>query len=47
MFDSNGYEQEMKCHNLAEEKLEIAREEFNEKEIKRNDRLKELRQDYN
>ena len=44
MFDKNGYEQEMKRHNLAMEELQKAREEFNEKEIKRNDRIRELRQ---
>ena len=44
LFDSNGYEQEMKRHNLAMEQLEKVREEFNEKEIKRNDRIQELRQ---
>ena len=43
MFDSNGYEQEMK-HNLAVEELQKAKEEFNEKEIKRRGRIQELRQ---
>ena len=33
LFDSNGYEEEMKRHDLAMEELEKAREEFNEKEI--------------
>ena len=33
MFDSNGYEQEMKRHNLAVENLAKAKEEFNEKEM--------------
>ena len=32
-FDSNGYEKEMKRHNLAMEQLQKAKDEFN-KEIK-------------
>ena len=34
----------MKRHNLAMEELQKTREEFNEKEIKRNDRIRKLRQ---
>ena len=44
LFDSNGYEKEMKHHNLAMEQLAKAKEEFNDKEIKRQDRIHELRQ---
>ena len=44
MFDKNGYEQEVKRHNEALEKLQKEKEEFNEKEEKRQDRIQELRQ---
>ena len=45
MFDENGYEQETKRHNIALENLAKAKEEFDEKEVKRNDRIQELRQE--
>ena len=35
MFDSNGYEEEMKRHNLAMQQLQKAKDEFDEKEIKK------------
>ena len=44
MIDKNGYEKEMKCLNLALEKLQKAKEEFYENEVKRHDRIQELRQ---
>ena len=45
MFDKNACEEEMKRHNLAVEQLVKAKEEFNEKEIKKHDRIQELRQE--
>ena len=39
MFDKNGYEEEMKRHNIASENLAKAKKEFNEKEIKQHDRI--------
>ncbi len=45
MFDKNGYEKEIKRHNLATEALVKAKEKFYEEEIKRKDKLQELRQE--
>ena len=44
MFDKNGYEQEMKRHNKALEKLASEKEKFYEMEVGKNDRVQELRQ---
>ena len=44
MFDKNGYEQEMKRHNRALEKLASEKEKFYEMEVKKHDRIQELRQ---
>jgi hypothetical protein len=45
MFDKNGYEKEMKRHNLVTEALVKLKEKFYEEEVKRKDKLQELRQD--
>ena len=45
MFDKNGYEKEMKRHNLATEVLVKAKEKFYEEEVKKKDKLQELRQE--
>ncbi len=45
MFDQNGYEKEIKRHNLATEELVKAKEKFYEEEVKRKDKLQELRQE--
>ena len=44
LFDKNGYEQEMKRHNRALQKLAFEKEEFYEMEVKKHDRVQELRQ---
>ena len=44
MFDKNGYEQEMKRHNRALEKLASEKEKFYEMEVRKYDRIQELRQ---
>ena len=44
MFDKNGYEKEMKRHNKALEKLASEKEKFYEMEVRKHDRVQELRQ---
>ena len=44
MFDKNGYEQEMKLHNTALEKLASEKEKLYEMEVRKHDRVQELRQ---
>ncbi len=39
MFDKNGYEKEIKRHNLATEVLVKAKEKFYKEEVKRKDKL--------
>ena len=46
MFDKNGYEQEMKRHNKALEKLASEKEKFYEMEVRKHDRVQELRQKF-
>ena len=45
MFDKNRSEKEIKRHNLATEALVKAKEKFYEEEVKRKDKLQELRQE--
>ena len=42
MFDKNGYEKEMKRHNLTMDELQKAKDEFKEKEVKKYNRIQEL-----
>ena len=44
MFDKNGYEKEMKRHNRPLEKLTSEKEKFYELEVRKHDRIQELRQ---
>ena len=43
MFDKNGYKKEIKKHNLVTEALVKVKEMFYEEEVKRKDKLQELR----
>ncbi len=45
MFDKNGYEKEIKRHNLVTEVLVKAKEKFYKEEVRRKDKLQELRQE--
>jgi hypothetical protein len=45
MFGKNGYEKEIKRHNLATEELVKAKEKFYEEEVRRKDKSQELRQE--
>ena len=44
IFDKNCYEQEIKRHNRALEKLASEKEKFYEMEVRKHDRVQELRQ---
>ncbi len=45
IFDKYGYEKEIKRHNLAIEALVKAKEKLYEEEVKRRDKLQELKQE--
>lgn len=47
IFDKSGYEREQKRHDLAVEQLEKQKEQFYDEEIRRNDKMQELRQKLN
>ena len=44
LVDKNGYEKEMERHDRAVEKLGSTTEKFNELEVRKHDRVQELRQ---
>ncbi len=45
MIDKNGYEKEIRRHNLATEALAKAREKFYEEKVIRKDKLQEAKQE--
>ena len=44
-FNKDGYGEEVRRHNLALEKLEKARQEWNQKDIERREKMEALRQE--
>ncbi len=44
-FDKDGYGEEVRRHNLALEKLEKARQKWNQKDIERREKMEALRQE--
>ncbi len=44
-FNKSGYDEEMKRHDLALEKLERSRQEWNQKDIERREKIIALRQE--
>ncbi len=44
-FNKNGYGEEVRRHNLALERLEKARQEWNQKDIERREKMEALRQE--
>ena len=45
MIDKNGYEKEMKRHNLAMEELSKAKEKWYENQVEKKNRIQEMRQE--
>ena len=45
MFNKDGYEEEMKRHDLAQEKLDRDKQKFYEEEVRKNDREESLRRE--
>ena len=45
MIDKNGYEKEMKRHNLAMEELTKAKEKWYENQVEKKNRIQEMRQE--